>query len=382
MKKILINAILSKVKSGGGFQISLNFIRQSIKQKQNDVEWYYFVSEDLDKVINNEFSEIKNIRYFVFPNQPDLKTYFNVRKNVRKIENNIKPNLVYSILSPSYFSFKTVEVMRIANAWNTNPNRFALTSLTLNQKIFFSLKRQLTCFLMQKSKYFFTQSETLKRGIKEIAKVPSENIKVVSNVLPATFNNSKIEKRELKDKVNIVYVSAPHPHKKNDIIPFVAKCLVEKYKIKNFRFYITIPKNHPYLDIFNGLLHTLKVEDFVENVGYKKQDELIELYNNSHIGFFPSLLETFSATLLEYMYFQLPIVASDFNFNTEVSKDAALYFEPNNVEEAAEKLYLLMTDRKQYNNLVEKSKYVLIEFSDYNDHFNQTVDFLLDVIEK
>ena len=86
-------------------------------------------------------------------------------------------------------------------------------------------------------------------------------------------------------------------------------------------------------DLFVSLFYTkageftldeYNVANMVENVGYQTQDQLKELYSRCDLFFFPSLLETFSVSLVEAMYFKMPIVATDIDFNREVTEDAAL----------------------------------------------------------
>ena len=108
-----------------------------------------------------------------------------------------------------------------------------------------------------------------------------------------------------------------------------------------------------------------------------KQADLSNLYRESDIGFFPSLLETFSATLLEYMKFNLPIVASDFSFNRDVAEDAALYFEPADPESAAKCLADLINNQALIIKLSEKSKERISHFNSFDRYYKETVDFLL-----
>lgn len=70
--KILINAISTKKHSGGAFQISQNFMLRSLED--NDIEWYYFASQDVDDVIGEKFANLKGNRYFVTqPNPTEIR---------------------------------------------------------------------------------------------------------------------------------------------------------------------------------------------------------------------------------------------------------------------------------------------------------------------
>ena len=132
--RILVNAISAKKHAGGGFQIAYNFVKETLHY--DEVEWYYLASSDIDEQIGAEFKELRDKRYFVFPTQPDfLHSYWRVRKEVSKLEQMIKPDLVYSVLAPSYFCFKSLEVMRYANPWVTHPNKFSISRLSLKQRI-------------------------------------------------------------------------------------------------------------------------------------------------------------------------------------------------------------------------------------------------------
>ena len=102
--KIVINAVTAKKNAGGAFQISVNFIKESLSH--TDVEWYWIVSQDLDEVLGEQFQVYRGSRYYAFPSQPDFRhSYFKVRKKLALLEKEIKPDLVYSITAPSYFFF-------------------------------------------------------------------------------------------------------------------------------------------------------------------------------------------------------------------------------------------------------------------------------------
>ena len=124
--KILVNTISTKKNAGGAFQIAYNFLLKTLHYEDENIEWYYITSSDLHEVLGSFFKEIINSHYFVFPTQPDyLGSYYRVKKSIRRIENDIHPDVVYSITAPSYFSFKTPEVMRFTNPWVTHPNTYS-----------------------------------------------------------------------------------------------------------------------------------------------------------------------------------------------------------------------------------------------------------------
>lgn len=384
--KIIINAITSKQKAGGGFQISKNFILYAKKNTYTEIDWYYFVSTDLDSEIGFFFQDIKNLKYFVFPTQPDfINTYWHVKIQLNKLLEKINPNLVYSILSPSYFHFKVPEVMRFANAWVTNPTKYSLQKQSFKEGI----RNSLYCWnqrrLLRHCKYFITQSKTVAQGLQRISKTEFENVAIVPNVLPACYllnRNGKEFERISDGFIHIATIAAPVPHKNLDIIPEIIKELKLEYGLNNIIFHVTIPFNNSFLKKFNKQLELLDVSNNVINHGYCKQEQLVNIYRNCTICFLPTLLETFSATLLEAMFFKLYIVASDFMFNREVAEGAALYFEPTNVKDAAFKINQIVTYTKIQEKLRKEMTTILNRYNSYDSHYNAIVSFLKKIADK
>ena len=378
MIKIVVNTISVKKKSGGAFQIAFNFIRATLLYPVKGIEWFYITSTDVDLQVGSLFRAEKEKHYFVFPTQPDFRnTYKHVALKLRKWEELYSPDVIYSISSPCYFAFKTREVMRFANAWVTSPNRYAWKSLSYCEK----LRMWIYCMnqrrLLRKANYIITQSETVRQGLLKITKLSMKQIEVIPNVLPEVIKMQPIEPRIIEDGwIDIACIAAPVPHKNLNIIPFVLQILKQRYGMEYVRFHVTIPldtqiwrKMYKHAIIFN-------VGNQIINHGYCAQDKLAEIYRSCQICFLPTLLETFSATLLEAAYFRLNVIATDFSFNKEILQDAALYYEPANAISAAEKIALLIEDDSLKANLLAKIEDRISLYSDYKSYFYKTVDFL------
>lgn len=173
---------------------------------------------------------------------------------------------------------------------------------------------------------------------------------------------------------NMVYASSPAVHKDYLILPQVAAVLVNKYMLRDFKIHVTIP-NYAISD-FNRKLEKYDVREYFVNHGFMNHSELTKVYLQCDLGLFPSLLETFSGTLLEYMYFKLPIVASNLNFNREVAGNAALYFEPHNAEDFAAKIFELYSNVDVKQILLENAKTRLAIYSNNTNKYLETIDFL------
>ncbi len=375
--RILVNTVSTKKISGGAFQISQNFLLKTLEHR--DVEWYYITSQDLDDVIGEQFNNIRGKRYFSLPTQPDFKhTYAKVKKQIKLLEQQIKPDVVYSITAPSYFTFEATEVMRFTNPLVTHPNKYSKSTQTWIERIRTWLYCKNQVRLMKKAHFFITQTETTKQGILRITGLPENHVCVVNNVLPSVFKHMDNTPIVEDDFINIACVGNPVPHKNFDILPDV---LIElkRLGIENVRFHTTIPFDHPLNNKLKKHLNELGMMKNWKNYGRISQKELGAMYQHCQLCYLPTLLEVFSASTVEAMYFNLPIVATNFSFNTEVLADSSLYYEPKNAKAAAQQLAKLIADKALQEEMKEKMKIQLAKYGDYDKHFNAIKAFLLQV---
>ena len=379
--KIIINAIIAKKGAGGAFQISSNFILESLEHQ--DVEWYWWVSSDLDAVLGEKFAQYRDNYYFVFPTQPDFKhSYFRVRKELKKLENMIKPDLIYTITAPSYFKFSTPEVMRFTNPYITHLNKYAWSLVPLKRKIrnvfYIGFQKR----VIKHTKYFVTQSQTCKEGIIRITGVDKNHVQVVSNVLPAAYRTAERSHLLADNKwIDIACVGAPFFHKNFDMLPDVLREL-HGLGIDNVRFQVTIPDDIP---MYCDMLHRLEeygMKDRIVTHGRCSQQHLIDVYRRCRLCFQPTLLEVFSASAIEAMYFQLPTVATQLPFNQEVFQDSCLYYEPKNAAAAAKQFARLIKDKSLQVELCHKMEDRLAVYGNYENHFSTTKDFLIKVAQR
>jgi len=373
--KIVLNLIIAKPAAAGGFNVAINFFKQTLDDKGN--EWIYFVSKDFDRVMRGKEKGLDEKHYFVFHTQPNIKFYNADRKIIKRLEFDIKPDVIFSLLAPSYHMFKTTEVMYHANAWAVvgGVNKFVLNVTPFKQRITYRIKAMLTRWLMKKTKFFITQTQIAKKCILNTVDTTADNVCVVSNVLPSSYFNISNEKKQ-HEGFNMVYASSPAVHKDYLILPEVASILINRFAMKDFKIHYTLPDNVKEYPILMSLIKHYDVENYFVNHGYLNQSDLAEVFKQSDLGLFPSLLETFSGTLLEYMYFRLPIIASDFDFNKEVAEDAAVYFSPHNAEDMAKKIYKVYSDDNLRVSLLKNAKERLIRYSNNADKYGETIGFL------
>jgi glycosyltransferase involved in cell wall biosynthesis len=91
-----------------------------------------------------------------------------------------------------------------------------------------------------------------------------------------------------------------------------------------------------------------------QRIGYVSDPELKALYQNAVGYIFPSIYEGFGIPPLEAMACGCPVIASNAASIPEVCGEAALYFNPHNTQDLADKIQLLLMDKSLQQKLREK----------------------------
>ncbi len=97
---------------------------------------------------------------------------------------------------------------------------------------------------------------------------------------------------------------------------------------------------------------------------------------------FPSPFENFAYTLVEAMSCGAPIICSNTTAMPETCGDAAIYFDPYDVEEMEVKINLLLKDENLRNTLKEKALARANELPDYEEAILQTFDIMKNLVNE
>ena len=133
-------------------------------------------------------------------------------------------------------------------------------------------------------------------------------------------------------------------------------------------------KNYPKLGlVLAGKLNAaaLRTQAYVTDKKYKNihftdfvsDQELNWLYDNAASYVFPSLMEGFGLPGLEAMCHNLPVVSSNATCLPEVYGDAAIYFDPLNVDDIAEKISLVLDSKEIQTQLAKEGQKQLKKYS-------------------
>lgn len=133
---------------------------------------------------------------------------------------------------------------------------------------------------------------------------------------------------------------------------------------------------HGYKNILREIrIQPKDIQKNIHELGYVSDNELSCLYKNADLFIYPSIYEGFGMPILEAFAYDLPVTCSKISSIPEAAGDAAVYFDPNNVEEMAEAISKPLLDNDLHKELIQKGRAQLKNFS-----WNKAAQELLDVI--
>ena len=340
---LIINT--SNIVVGGGIQVSKSILEELRSFKDNF--YHVFLSAKLEEEIQVRVFP-NNFKFYSIPKSPS--GLFGRRRVVEKLNNlerTIQPDAVFTVFGPSYWKPRAVHLCGFADGWCYTPYSIAFKQLNFMNKLRTKLLIHYKNYFIKKtSSFLVVETEVAKNNIIKFLTFPKSRIFVVGN----TYSNIYDEyNKVLKTKDNIEFklltLSSYYKHKNLVIINEVADMLNNQFEL-DVKFYLTI-KNNVYLKYFGANKNII-------NLGPQLVDDCPQFYASVDAMFLPTLLETFTASYPEAMKMERPILTSDLDFARNICGDAAIYFDPLDVNDIAQKVKLLITDSSLYDDLVER----------------------------
>jgi glycosyltransferase involved in cell wall biosynthesis len=124
-------------------------------------------------------------------------------------------------------------------------------------------------------------------------------------------------------------------------------------------------------------LKTYKYKGDVIMTGYVAETELVNLLASAYCLVYPSLYEGFGVPPLEAMQCNVPVITSQSSSMQEICGDAALYADPQNYTDIADKMMQVYKDETLRNELIKKGRDMCKKYS-----WDKTAELLWQTIIK
>ena len=361
-----IAIIAHGLRSGGGYVVGVNFIRSLIKVAPDDV---FFITipagfgyESIPLPSNSEVLPYSNFDSL-------LKRYWFDRLELPKRIAAFKADVIFSMLNYGFTNPPAPQAILLLDAHfvygRKHCGRGYITSmLTWHDQKAFLKKWVVKCILRKSSRYadiVFCQTPVTKKRFADVFNYPEDKIRIMPSAVSedlVTVVDEQIRVPQIFKQgkyFNMFYLTKYYTHKNLEILIKIFQRFPEK--LKDVRCIITaLPAQDRNTCTFFDKVKKHKLENQIVSVGFIKQEELAWYFINSDAIFFPTLMESFSSTYLEAMYFKTPILTSDLDFARYICGEAAIYFDPWNPEDVVNKIVLLKNNGKLKEELVSKGR--------------------------
>ena len=230
-----------------------------------------------------------------------------------------------------------------------------------------------------------TVSEFTRDQLLERFDLDEKKVKVIYHGLDREFHTdvSSKEEEEVRKKFSlppsfIFFVGAIEPRK--NLLKLVVALKIVHEKNQKIPLVIVGREGLDYENL-EKKIDQLELQDWVRIIDYLPDAEVKIFYRLASVFAFPSLCEGFGLPLLESMASGLPVAASKTSALPEIAQDAALYFHPEDPEDIAGKLILVLQDSGLRKTLREKGKKRALDF-DWRRTAAETLSFYEQLFRK
>lgn len=316
-----------------------------------------------------------------FDRIPEFANKPNVSKVVCRIPGRILSPLWNTFNFPSIEAFiGKVDVFH-SPGFDVPPQKFGKAVFTVHGLAYLKIphlldqrfceqSRRLLAVAIKRADIVIAVSATNKEEITELFPYALKKVRTIPlgigpefHLLKRTETKPVLKEKFSIEKPYILYVGALEPHKGINELLKAYSMLCEQYHI-DLQLVLVGPKSWYYKEIIKKI-EEFKLQNRVIFTGYIGQEtnDLSILYNGADLFAFPSFYEGWASPPLEAMACGVPVVTSRVSSLPETVGDAALLFDPYNVEEIADAMYRCLTDTVLRDGLRKKGVERVKEFT-------------------
>ncbi len=305
--------------------------------------------------------KLKNPHEIVlFFNQPEYEN-FTARRHTQKILVNAKhyslkeqtiflKRLNRAKLDLAYFPHFNVPILY------RKPYILTIHDLTLNlfpgrkmTKIHHRIAYHLTINnATKRARKIIAVSNNTKKDIQKYLQIPGSKIEVIYNGVSENF---KLLKSQTK-KPFLLYTGVWRDHK--NLVNLI-KAFSQIQKSNPEISLVITGRPDPHYPEVKEIVKKLRLQKSVIFPGLVSEKELLRLYNTATIFVFPSFYEGFGLPVLEAMSCGTPVACSNTSSLPEIcGAKNAIFFDPYNINDIAEKILLIYKDKKLQQTLSKK----------------------------
>lgn len=345
--KILIDASLCS--KGGGVQVALALLENIAIDSTFEV--ICVVNYEIASQLSNLAKQ--RIEHYYIENIEPIHKKNSQAKRISDIEVKHKPDLVFVVFGPSYWKPKAPCLQGFALPLMVYPDtRNYIYKNNIKLKIYQKLLNFYKAFQFKKNAdYAVVETQTFKNRLSSFMDFDEKKIFVVENSFNSNFLTKEGEGITSNNTLNVFIPSAYYPHKNLDVLVDVAYFLKNEFKM-NLKFNFLINESSKN---WNNILLSAEyknVTEYFHTYGTVPNARMKELYRINDFVLLPTLAEASTAVYPESFISQKVLLTSDIDFARELCGNAAVFFDPLNAHDIAEKIVVTFKDQELQAQLI------------------------------
>lgn len=217
-----------------------------------------------------------------------------------------------------------------------------------------------TAKYLVKAKTLLATSQFLKQEIIDNYKIEKNKINVAYSVTsdffkPITWQQKDNTKENYSDGKEYFLYSGHIHHNKNLIILLKAFSFFKKRQKSNMQL-VLASRNAITDKMFIKDLASFKYRDEVKVLANVQPETMANITASAYAMVYPLHYDGNGISLIEAIKVEVPVIAAHNTAITEICGDAALYINPNDFNEIADKMMLLFKDEDKRNQLIVKGR--------------------------
>jgi len=229
---------------------------------------------------------------------------------------------------------------------------------------FFTLRERIARMIIYKTglhaNVIICESNYVKQDIIKFLDIDENKIKVLPSPPPSYLQTIEIKKENLltiREKYDLpegyIFYPAQFWYHKNHINLLRALGYIkDKYNLE-IPLILVGSKNNNFERVMNEI-QNLGLSQQVKYLGYVPNEDMPYLYKLATALVMPTLFESVSMPIWEAFHLGCPVVSSNVCALPEQVGNAGLIFDPHNIEDMAEKIFIIWTDKNLRDELINK----------------------------
>lgn len=329
---------------------------------------FYFL---FDRPFSDEFIFAKNITPVVIlpPARHPFLWYWWFEKSVPKF---LKENNIDVFISPDGYASLTTDIPQIITIHDLGFEHFPKHVPFLVRKYY----QYFTPKFCKKATKILAVSEFTKQDIVAHYGIDEKKIEITYNGFEIdlnTINESDNTLNEFKRPPYFIFVGAVHPRK--NVLGLLKAFELFKTNSSANHMLLIIGRKAWMNDELEQFLNQMKFKDSILWLSNVDRKEVLQLMQNAFALVYPSFFEGFGIPIIEAMSLGVPVITSNISSMPEVAVNAAVLINPNNTDEIANAMNLLVQDSYLRTDLITKGKLRAQDF-DWNVSASKVVDVI------